>query len=102
MRRFLLALTAFAVLGLASQARAGCWWSGTQVECDLGGQWLTVGAQRAEPECGGTFRLLLLQEGCDGLPVDRAAPEGSFGLKLQNVGVDPGLCRRIGNETYCY
>ena len=56
MKRFLLALMALGLLGLATQAPAACRWFGTQVECDLGGSQLTIGTQRVpEPTCARAF-----------------------------------------------
>ena len=102
MKRFLLALMALGLLGLATQAPAACRWFGTQVECDLGGSQLTIGTQRVpEPTCARAFGRQLLQ-GCDGLLDDRALAAWPLRLDLQNVGADPGLCRKLGNEIYCY
>ena len=102
MQRFLLALMALGLLGLATQASAACRWFGTQVECDLHGSQLTIGTQRVpEPTCARAFGRQLLQ-GCDGLVDDRAPAAWPLRLELQNVGADPGLCRKLGNEIYCY
>ena len=54
----------------------------------------------AEPAYAGALRPQPLQRS-DELDAS-AAPERPFRLDLQNVGVDPGLCRKFGNETYCY
>jgi hypothetical protein len=102
MKRFLLALTVLGLLGLAPQAPAACRWFGTQVECDLGGSQLMMGTQRLpEPTCARAFGPELLQ-GCDAMLDDRALAEWPLRLELQNVGADPGLCRKVGNEVYCY
>jgi len=99
MKRFLLTL---GLLGLATQAPAACRWLGTQVECDLGKGQLMIGTQRLpEPTCARAFGPQLL-EGCDRLLNDRALAEWPLRLELQSVGADPGLCRKLGNEMYCY
>ena len=69
-------------------------------ECDLGGSQLLIGTQAAPaPAYGSSLRPQLLQGGdLD----DRPLPRWPLRLELQNVGVDPSFCRRIGNETYCY
>src|SRR5438093_539456 len=102
MTRFLLALLALGLFGATPEASAACRWFGTQLECDLGGSHVLIGTQKmAEPAYAGALRLQPLQRS-DGLPDASAAPERPFRLDLQNVGVDSGLCRKLGNETYCY
>ena len=101
MRRFaLVLLMALCVLGAATRAPAACQRFGTQLECDLGGSQLLLGTQaEPAPSYAGALRPQMLQGG----DVDeRPLPRWPFRLELQNVGVDPSLCRRIGNETYCY
>jgi len=100
MMRFALVLTALGLLGAATRAPAACRLFGTQLECDLGGSQLLIGTQaEAAPAYAGALRPRLLQAG----GVDnRPLPRWPFRLELQNVGVDPSLCRKIGNETYCY
>jgi hypothetical protein len=102
MTRFLLALMALGLLGAAPQASPVCRRFGTQLECDLGGSQLLLGTQAAaEPAYAGALRPQLVQ-GSDQLLHHGAVPEWPLRLDLQNVGVDPDSCRRIGNETYCY
>ena len=103
MTRFLLPLLmALGLFGAAPQASAACRWFGTQLECDLSGSQLVLGTQTAaEPAYAGTLRPPLLQ-GSDGLLGDRVVPEFPFRVEFQSIGQDPGLCRKIGNETYCY
>ena len=100
MMRFALVLMALVLLGAATRAPAACRRFGTQLECDLGGSQLLIGTQAAPaPAYGSSLRPQLLQGGdLD----DRPTPRWPLRLDLQNVGVDPSLCRRIGNETYCY
>ncbi len=99
MKPLLCALTVAAVLGSAAPAPAGCGWFGTQVECDVGGKLLTLGTQQAsEGACPGILTL----QGCEGVPGMSTVPERPVAFQLQNVGVDPTLCRRVGNEAYCY
>ena len=102
MTRLLLVLTALVLLGTATQAPAACRRFGTQLECSLGGSQLLIGTQAAaEPAYAGALRPQPLQAS-DGLLDDRPPPRWPLRLQLQNVGVDPSLCRKIGNETYCY
>ena len=100
MSRFALLLTALCVLGVATRAPAACREFGTQLECDLGGSQLLLGTQTAAaPAYDRLLRPQMLQGGdADTRPVSR----WPLRIELQNVGVDPSLCRRIGNETYCY
>jgi len=100
MMRFPLALMTLGLLAAAAQAPAACRQFGTQLECDLSGSQLLIGTQAAAaPTHAGAPQPQLLQGGdLDFRPV----PRWPFRLELQNVGVDPSLCRRIGNETYCY
>jgi hypothetical protein len=63
---------------------------------------LVIGAQRAaEPTPTTGFQRQCLQ-GSECFLDERAAPERPLRLEFQDVGVDPGLCRKVGNETYCY
>jgi hypothetical protein len=102
MTRFLLALMALGLLGAAPQASAACRWYGTQLECDLGGSPLLVGTQTvADPAYAGALRPQPIQ-GSDELLDDGSVSDWPLRFDLQNVGVDPDSCRRIGNETYCY
>ena len=100
MMRFALVLMALVLLGAATRAPAACRRFWTQLECDLGGSQLLIGTQAAPaPAYGSSLRPQLLQGGdLD----DRPLPRWPLRLELQNVGVDPSFCRRIGNETYCY
>src|SRR5438552_17975528 len=100
MMRFALVLMALVLLGAATRAPAACRQFGTQLECDLSGSQLLIGTQAAAaPTYAGAPQPQLLQGGdLDFRPV----PRWPFRPELQNVGVDPSLCRRIGNETYCY
>ena len=101
MMRFALALMmGLGLLGAATRAPAACLRFGTQLECDVGGSQLLIGTQAAAaPAYAGALRPQLLQGGAVD---DRPLPRWPFRIELQNVGVDPSLCRRIGNETYCY
>ena len=106
MTRFLLALPlALGLLGATPQPSAACRWFGTQVECGVGGSQLLIGTQAAaEPTYIDPLRPHGLQgsAGLSDVLDDRVVPEWPARLDLQNVGVDPGLCRKVGNETYCY
>lgn len=78
-----------------------CRWFGTQLECDFGARRVLIGTQAAdEPTYVRPFRPQAFNGG-DGL-VDHRTPGRPLELELQNIGADPRLCRRIGNETYCY
>src|SRR5947208_17124897 len=92
MMRFALVLMALVLLGAAAEAPAACRWFGTQLECDLGGSQLLLGTQEAPaPAYSGALRPQLLQGGdLD----DRPLPRWPLRLELQNVSVDPSLCRR--------
>ena len=77
------------VLAAAPRASAACRWFGTQVECDLWGSRV-----RSFP--------IRSFHGDSGVPNDHAASRRPFEIELQDFGAEPGLCRKIGNETYCY
>ncbi|TMA96003.1 MAG: hypothetical protein E6J70_16350 [Deltaproteobacteria bacterium] len=103
MMRLRLASMALGLLAFATHAPAICSRSGTQIACDIGGTQLSIGTQRmAEPTCAKAALPLQRLQGCDDLLDDHAAPEWPVRLEIQNIGADPGLCRRLGNETYCY
>ena len=100
--RFLPALLALGLLSAATNAPAACRLFGTQVVCALGESQLSIGTQTAvEPTYATAVRPLPLN-GSPGL-LDSSTPLGRpFRLELQNIGVEPDLCRKIGNEAYCY
>ena len=102
MIRSLPALIMVFVLAAASHASAACRWFGTQIDCDLGASRVVIGTQAAdEPTYARSFQPQSFQD-ADRLLDDRAARGLPFELGLQDIGADPSLCRRIGNETYCY
>jgi len=100
MMRFVLVLMALVLLGTATEAPAACRRFGTQLECDLGA------SQPADRHASGSRARLRRGSAATAAPggdLDfRPRPRWPFRLELQNVGVDPSLCRKIGNETYCY
>jgi hypothetical protein len=102
MIRLMPVLIMVCVLAAASHASAACRWFGTQLDCDLGASRVVIGTQAAdEPTYARSFRLQPFH-GTDRFLDDRAASALPFELELQDIGADPSLCRRIGNETYCY
>jgi len=100
--RILPALLAVGLLSAATNAPASCRWFGTQVVCALGGSQLSIGTQTAvEP----TYATAVPPLPFNGSPrlLDNGTPLGQpFRLELQNIGVEPDLCRKIGDEAYCY
>ena len=90
-----------AVLAIAPRASAACRPFGTQLECDVGSNRLVIGTQAAaRPSCAPSFSVLSFA-GDVCLP-NEPAPAREPRIQLQDVGTDPQLCRKIGNETYCY
>ena len=99
--RCLLVVLALGVLGAPLQAMAACRRYGTQLECVLGGRQLVIGTQReADPAYTGEFRPQTFQ--ATRLVDGRSRFARPFRIELQNVARDPGLCWRLGDETYCY
>ena len=98
---FALALTTVGLLTAAAPARAMCERFGTQLECRIGVGRLSIGTQRdAEP----TYASALLPQTFSASkgPFDEPPQAGTPRIELQNVGRDPSLCHRFGDETYCY
>ena len=96
------ALIVLGVLAAAPHAAAACRWFGTQLECDLGVGRVVIGTQTAgEPTYVRPFGPQSFH-GNDGLLDHHAALRLPFEVELQDIGADPRLCRKIGNETYCY
>ena len=90
------------VLAAAPRASAACRWFGTQVECDLWGSRVVIGTQAAEePTHAGSLPIRSFH-GNRGFPDDHTASRHPLEIELQDFGADPSLCRKIGNETYCY
>jgi hypothetical protein len=96
--RFVLA---FALLAGGRSADAACGWFGTQLECALGSAGVVIGTQTAADPAYATSVRPWSFGGDDHLLDDRR-PTTPFGLQLQDIGTDPTLCHRFGNETYCY
>jgi hypothetical protein len=88
------------VFAVAPAASAACRSFGTQLECDVLGQRIVIGTQTAEEPS--RARSLPIQSFHGDIPSEHQASAGTFEIQLQDFGRDPSLCRRIGNETYCY
>lgn len=102
MKRLVRTLVALGLFGASPAAWASCRWFGTQLECELGGRQLSIGTQAAlEPSHGGAFRAQPLLGG-EGLFDDRPVITWPLRLDVQNVGTDPGVCWKFGDETYCH
>ena len=96
-----------AALALAEvEAKAGAWstWflMTRSVFYNLGSSEVVFGTQVADdPAYATSVRASPFHD--QGHLLDGRAPAATpFRLELQNVGVDPTLCRRFGNESYCY
>jgi len=90
------------VLSTACPVHAACGWFGTQLECDLGASQVVIGSQVADVPIRATSSFLPPRfHGADRF-LERLAPDQTLRLELQTIGADPSLCRKIGNESYCY
>jgi len=95
-------LVVLGVLATAWPVYASCGWFGTQLECDLGASQVVVGSQVADAPSRMTSSLQPQRfRGTDRI-LERLAPDQPLRLELQSIGADPSLCRKIGNESYCY
>lgn len=98
----LLVLIMVGVLAAAPRASAACRSFGTQLECDVGASRVVIGTQAAEePTYARSFSIRSFH-GDGGFPDNHAASRLPFEIELQDFGADRSLCRKIGNETYCY
>ena len=99
MYRFFLLIIAGS-LAAASSASAACGWLGTQLQCDVGSSRVVIGTQlTGEPTPAASFPIHSFRAGNG--PRESVASRRPFEIELQNFG-DGSLCRKIGNETYCY
>jgi hypothetical protein len=97
-----LVLILVGVLAAPPGASATCGWFGTQLECHVGTSRVVIGTQAAEePTHARSFPIRSFQ-GDGGLVDDHAVSGRPFEIEFQDFAADPSLCRRIGNETYCY
>ena len=88
------------VLAAVPRASDACRWLGTQLECDVGSSRVLIGTQLAEePTHAGSLPILSFRSGAGA--DDRGESRRPFEIELQDFG-DSSLCRKIGNETYCY
>ena len=87
---------------LPAGARAGCERFGTQLDCAIAGRPVVIGTQAADDPRYATspFDPQPFQ-GNARLLDDRPRSE-PLRIEIQDIGRDPSLCRRIGDETYCY
>jgi hypothetical protein len=91
-----------AVLAAASHASAACRWFGTQLQCNVGESRVVIGTQAAEePRPARALRVQPLHGG-GGFGDDAVASRRPFEIQVQDFAGDSALCRKIGNETYCY
>ena len=99
----LLVLTLAAGLIAAPAHAAKCGLFGTQLECGLRAGDVVIGTQvSGEPSrATSSFRPQPFH-GDSRLLAERTRPAGRVRIELQDIGADPSLCRRIGNEGYCY
>lgn len=96
-------LVVAALLGGSPVHAAKCGLFGTQLECGLGASEVVIGTQVAtEPRSARSSLRPHSFHGSTRLLDDHAKPAGRPRIEIQNIGVDPTLCRRIGNEGYCY
>ncbi len=87
----------------ASSAHARCGRFGTQLECGLGGGEVVVGTQVAEePHRADTSVRFHSLQGTARPFMERMRLADRVRIEVQDIGTDPSLCRRIGNEGYCY
>lgn len=99
--RFAFAIVVAGLLG-ASTAQAKCGLFGTQLECGLAAGEVVIGTQVAdEPRYAASS---VRPQGFHGNArlLDGRRPAHRVQIELQDIGTDPSLCRRIGNEDYCY
>ena len=101
MKRFGL-LTMIALLGIAPHASAACRRFGTQLQCNVGSSRLVIGTQAAEEPRPARALPVQSFHGGLGFGDEGFASRGPFEIEVQNFAGDPALCRKIGNETYCY
>jgi hypothetical protein len=95
-------LVVIAVLGVAPQASAACRRFGTQLQCHVGSSRVVIGTQAAEEPRPARALPVQSFHGGRGFGDDAVASARSFQIQVQNFAGDPALCRKIGNETYCY
>ena len=102
MARRVLCLIAFGMLAGPVRAGAACHWFGTQLDCAVGDGRVVIGTQAAgDPTHATSWLRPQPFHGGGGFLDGRASPT-PWRIELQGVGTDPSLCRRIGNESYCY
>ena len=90
-----------AALAIAPRGSAACRPFGTQLECDVETSRVVIGTQTgAQPTRSPSFPCFSFAG--DECFRNDPAPPRALQVQLQDIGTDPQLCRKIGNETYCY
>jgi hypothetical protein len=93
---------ALAMAVSSSPAAAACERYGTQLECVIAGRQVVLGTQTDDaPDDSGSLPLHSLL-GAPHLPDARSASAPHVDVDLQDFDADSSMCRRYGNETYCY
>ncbi len=95
-------LVVLGMLTTACPVYAACGWFGTQLECDLGASQVVIGSQVADAPIRATSSFPPQHFQGTNRFLERLAPDQPLRLELQAIGADPSLCRKIGNESYCY
>jgi len=102
MTRFPVLIILAGVLAAAPRTSEACQWFGAQLECHVGASRVVIGTQAAEEPTDALALPVQSLHGERAFPDPRAASRHPFEIELQNFGGDSALCRRIGNEVYCY
>jgi len=95
-------LVVIAVLAVAPHASAACRRFGTQLQCDVGSSQVVIGTQAAEEPRAARALPVQPFNGAGGFGDGAVASWRPFEIEVQNFAGDRSLCRKIGNEVYCY
>jgi hypothetical protein len=98
---------ALAILGVvlawsSSPVLAACGLYGSQLRCVTEGRRIVIGTQVDEAPGEATSVPLHALQGGPVFANPRSAWRPHVDIHLQDFSGDPSMCRRYGDETYCY
>jgi hypothetical protein len=103
MKRFpALAILAVVVAWSSAPVLAACRLYGSQLRCDTEGRRVVIGTQVNEAPGEATSLPLHALQGGPAFADPRSPSRPLVDIHLQDFSGDPSMCKRYGDETYCY
>ena len=103
MKRFpALAILGVVVAWSSSPVLAACRLYGSQLRCVTDGRRVVIGTQLDQTPGESTFLPLNALQGAPAFADVHSVSRPHVDIHLQDFSGDPSMCKRYGDETYCY